>query len=204
MGSDRLLAATEDGLRPAVEETSSGKAGRYLEHYERDIAGNAYPKGKCQGSYVFLWNQHQEQTHTWFGMFDEQWRESEAVDAMRYQWTGQWPEHRAPRIGHILVDKMDALTNLRLERGSQHLAVLSGVDRQNLTFAWEILSENVKFGYGGHGETKSQPVGGITDPTGPEITFCTPETPAAYRLFVTVYDQHNHLASANILFLVKS
>jgi hypothetical protein len=186
-----------------IEENSTQKADQYRRRYEEIIL--AHP-GRCLGSYVFLWRQHQERTHTWFGMFDEQWRESEAVDVMRRMWTGAWPEHRAPQVSSIMVDGQAASASLRVPPGSTHRAeIKSSVEGGNpLTYDWEIISENVDFGYGGHGEKKPPAAGKVLSPMGAEIEFAAPDAPGAYRLFATVYDEHNHFAYDNFPFLVEA
>lgn len=51
------------------------------------------------GSYVFVWGQKQEKTHTWYGMFLPEGNRLGAVDAMAMAWTGRWPADRCPQIG---------------------------------------------------------------------------------------------------------
>lgn len=187
----------------SVEETSSQKADKYFERYEKTILGDS---ALCVGSFVFLWTHHQEYTHTWFGMFDEQGRETEAVDVMRYQWTGQWPANRAPRVDSISLNTQPATAGIYLSAGQNATASVWMRDPDNdpVRYFWEICSEPVKFGYGGGGEKRMPALTGLIQlPDNKDITFTAPTQPGAYRLFVYGYDDQNHVATANIPFFVN-
>jgi len=186
-----------------IEETSSEKALVYRERYEKYISAD---KDKCIGSYVFFWQQKQELTHTWFGMFDEQWRESEAVDVMQYEWTGNWPDNRAPELISLLIEDKKATDNVYLKPGKLYTArvIASDSDGDELTYQWEVLKEPKKFGYGGRGEVKPDSIAVIQSAVNKsEIRFKGPQTEDSYRLFVYVYDGRNHFATANIPFYIK-
>ena len=123
-----------------IEETSSEKAGKYQERYE----GTILKDKMCLGSYVFLWRQHQEYTHTWFGMFDSEWRETEAVDVMRYVWTGAWPENRAPRVDSMRINGKSAYDFITLTPGEKAVAQVWMRDpdaNDVISYAWELLGE---------------------------------------------------------------
>ncbi len=187
-----------------IEENSTEKANSYKSHYEEVIIDNP---GQCLGSYVFLWRQHQERTHTWYGMFDKEWRETAAVDVMRYFWTGKQSSNRAPEIISFTLDQKVALDNIRCSKESVHHALVkvSDPDGDELVYDWEILPENKFFGYGGHGETKTDPINCIlTEKNYNRIKFSTPKIAGNYRLFVYVCDRGgNHFAYANIPFFVQ-
>lgn len=182
-----------------IEETSSEKADKYKERYEGTILAD---KELCLGSYVFLWRQHQEYTHTWFGMFDQEWRETEAVDVMRYEWTGEWPKNRAPRVKSMKINGKSALGFITLIPGQEATAevIMEDPDKKDIIkYEWELLKEQTNFGYGGNGEKKPETVdcSFIVNANG-GVSFTAPIDAGSYRLFVTGYDQGNHMATANI------
>ena len=185
-----------------IEETSSMKAAKYKERYEKSIAADR----ACIGSYVFLWRQHQERTHTWFGMFDAAGRETEAVDVMHYKWKGAWPVNRSPRLDSAKIENLTAYQNVYLQKGRSYLGQVwaTDPDRDEMKYAWEILPEGTKFPYGGGGEKKPGAINGlISDGKKNRISFRSPEKEGAYRLFVYVYDGKGHWATANIPFYVQ-
>ncbi len=86
------VAKTSWGM--PIEDTSTQKAAFILKGYEHAIAN----RPQCLGSYVFLWGQKQEKTHTWYGLFLPDGAHLGGVDAMQFLWTGKWAAHRAPVI----------------------------------------------------------------------------------------------------------
>ncbi len=186
-----------------VEETSSMKAAKYKERYEQTIAAD---KGRCLGSYVFLWRQHQERTHTWFGMFDASGLETEAVDVMHFEWTDRWPENRTPRLDSVKIGRLTAYDNVYLQPGQTYTAQVwvNDRDKDTIRYHWEILPEGNSFPYGGNGEKRPAAVPGLIPETNrSEIRFSSPDKEGAYRLFVYAFDGNGHWATANIPFYVK-
>jgi hypothetical protein len=186
-----------------IEETSSQKAAQYQRRYETTIkADNAY----CLGSYVFLWRQHQERTHTWFGMFDAQGLETEAVDVMRYEWTGRWPDNRTPRLDSVKIGSKTAYQGIYMKANEAgHAQVwVRDPDGETLRYNWEILPEGTSFPYGGNGEKRPPALPGLIDISNrPTISFKAPAKEGAYRLFVYAYDGYGHWATANVPFYVN-
>jgi hypothetical protein len=186
-----------------IEETSSEKADVYRRRYETVIAAEP----RCLGSYAFLWRQHQERTHTWFGMFDAAGNESETVGVMQYLWTGTWPPNRAPRVTGLTLDGRRAVDGVVIAPGKEVEAAVtaSDPDRDPLRFEWEVLEEQTRFGYGGHGETKPPAVRGAVPAAAnaARMAVRAPGRPGAYRLFVAVYDGQGHYGGANLPFQVR-
>jgi beta-galactosidase/beta-glucuronidase len=186
-----------------IEETSSMKADKYKERYEQTIAGDT---AMCVGSFVFLWRQHQERTHTWFGMFDAQGRETEAVDVMQYEWTGKWPQNRTPHLDSLKIESQTAYQNVYLEPNKTYSAEVwvRDPEQETLVYNWEILKEGTNFPYGGNGEKRPPAIPAlIRDPKKSQISFRSPNDEGAYRLFVYAYDGHQNWATANIPFFVQ-
>lgn len=184
-----------------IEETSSMKADKYKERYEKTILADK----KCLGSYVFLWRQHQERTHTWFGMFDERGAETEAVDVMYYEWKGEWPENKTPKLDSAKIGTLTAYQNVYLQKNKLYQAQVwaTDPDKDQLRYVWEILREGTTFPYGGGGEKKPATVSDLSKSNQRSISFNAPPEEGAYRLFVYVYDGKGHWATANIPFYVE-
>ncbi|MGF1635643.1 MAG: glycoside hydrolase family 2 TIM barrel-domain containing protein [Cyclobacteriaceae bacterium] len=185
-----------------IEESSTEKAHDYKYRYEKTILTDVE---RCLGSYVFLWHQHQERTHTWFGMFDENGLETASVNVMRNVWTGTWPDNHAPAIHAMRINEKSAYDNPVFAPNEIVMASLSASDPDGdtLTFRWEILHEGLDFPYGGDGEQKPPSIDGILDPK--DLNMVSVRIPAdtgMYRLFAYIYDGNGAFATANIPFLV--
>jgi hypothetical protein len=121
-------------------------------------------------------------------------------------WSGKDPKNSAPEIMPIGVDDQETHKGIYLEPGSQHMAYTEAkdADGDQLYYYWEIYPESTEKKEGGDVEAKPVPVeGSINDPRTKALSFKAPLKTGPYRLFVTVYDAHNHVAFANAPFYVK-
>jgi len=187
-----------------IEMNSSQKANNYLRSYEEKLAA---VDSQLIGDYVFLWGQKQERTSTWFGMFTEFGQETESIDVMHYAWNKQWPTNRSPLLHQMTLNKQMASDDIILSAGQTYQALVESTDPDNdaLTYLWELKPESDSQKVGGDFEESIANLrGNILTKHQSEITIKAPKAPGAYRLFVYVFDDHNHAAHANIPFLVKN
>ena len=185
-----------------IEPTSTEKAGRFREGYERVLS----TMGRSLiGNYAFLWGQKQERTPTWYGVFTEDGRRTEAADTLSHIWTGRWPANRAPRVHGLLLDGKRAKDEVRLAPGGAYVASVRATDpdRDRLDYDWRLLRESRATQSGGDPETRPEEfrLSNATSRTG-EVSWRAPEEPGAYRLFVMVGDGRGGAGHANIPFLV--
>lgn len=188
-----------------IEQTSTEKAQSYRERYEAAIAGD--PE-KGLGSYAFLWGQKQETTPTWYGMFLESGEATEVVDTMQWLWSGQWPEHRAPRIESFKIDDKVAADSIYLKAGEAYRVELDArhPTDEPLEIRWEILPESTDIKSGGDREDRPTEVTGliVQDEGNGTMQFTAPATPGPYRLFTYVTTQYDRAATANVPFFVET
>jgi Glycosyl hydrolases family 2, TIM barrel domain len=183
-----------------IEPTSTEKAKTYLVHYSGSIAAQ---RGRCLGSYAFLWGHKQEATATWFGMFLPSGERLEVVDAMTFAWTGRWPANRAPELSALTTEARDA----ELVPGTKFTAKLDATDPEGdpLVVRWEIRSESVDRRLGGDRETEppAHPES-FVEAMGLKAIFRAPTRPGGYRVFAYLYDGKGGAACANAPFAVKA
>ncbi len=182
-----------------VEPTSTEKARTYLGHHSASIAAQ---RGRCLGSYAFLWGHKQEATATWFGMFLPSGERLGAVDAMTFAWTGSWPANRAPELNAIATEARDA----QLAPGTRFTVKLDASDPEGdpLVVRWEIRSESTDRRQGGDRETEppAHPEC-FVEAKGLDATFRAPTRAGAYRIFAYLYDGKGGAACANVPFAVS-
>jgi len=186
-----------------IEVHSSRKAETFLIAY-RDIL--APLDGQLLGSYAFYWGQKQERTPTWFGMLTEDGNLTQAVDAMQYAWTGEWPENRTPLVESMLLDGKNALESVRLAAGQTYEAVLDVLDPDGdtITYRWELKPESTATSGGGDYEEPLPTLEGFLSDPGAARTNLKSPAPGRYRLFAYATDGQGRVAHANIPFLVES
>jgi len=183
----------------AVPELSSTeKAGRYRETYEKSIAAQPL----CLGSYAFTWGHKQEATATWFGLLLPDGSRLGATDALAREWTGKPPARLCPAISALTVAGPD-----QVAPGTTVKATLYASDPQKdpITVQWVLQADSVTYHTGGGAE------GAL--PTYPEAiimsgaasaTIQMPIHKGGYRLYATVRDTHGGAAVANVPLFVQS
>ena len=189
--------------KASVEETSSQKAAVYQSRYEASVLKD---RARCLGSYVFLWGQKQERTPTWYGLFTEAGEETEVMDVLQYEWSGRWPQNRAPHIASLTLDGKTAPDGVTLKPGQAYpvAATVTDPGRDLLTYQWELLPESTDLKQGGDRESRPTPVvGGVPAGAKGQTTLTAPAQPGAYRLFVYAHDGHGNVATGNVPFLVQ-
>ncbi|MFO1476750.1 MAG: glycoside hydrolase family 2 TIM barrel-domain containing protein [Verrucomicrobiota bacterium] len=186
-----------------IENDSTTKAEFYRKRFETAIQSD--PR-QCIGSYVFLWEQKQERTPTWFGMFLETGEETAAVDVMHYLWNGAWPSNRSPRLQTAQLNGKTARDSIYLKPNQSCTARIVATDetQPSLTYYWEIMEESTERSIGGDKEDRPPAMSGlIEDSHKSEIALKAPSKPGAYRLFTYAFDGKGHAAHANIPFYVE-
>ncbi len=186
-----------------IEQTSTEKSEVYRSRYHNSILADT---ALCLGSYAFLWGQKQETTPTWYGMFLETGEITEVVDAMQYNWTGTWPEERAPSIHNLTIEGQTAHDDVYLSPGGTYTAVVEGTHPhgQSYEVRWEFLPESTDIRAGGDPEERPETLHGLeVEQDGGTLVFRAPETPGPYRLFTYLVTDQNRAAVANIPFFVR-
>jgi hypothetical protein len=187
----------------SIEQTSTEKATTYRERYQKNIA--AYPQ-QCIGSFAFLWGHKQEYTSTWYGLFTEDGKPTEALDQLQYSWTGSYPENRAPSIDSIHFSGKDEIIDLVLEPGSINTVQLLASDKNKdaLNYNWELYPESTDLKTGGDSEGKPPIISGrIKGRKTSEVVLRAPIQEGRYRLFVFV-DDGTKVAYMNVPFYVEA
>ena len=199
-GAEGYWQTTQTPWKTPIEQNSRQKNDFVRQTYQKYI--DSRPPN-CLGSYMFIWGTKQEETHTWFSFFDEQGREYPIVGLMQQLWTGQPPANQAPVIDRLRVDGYDTTSLSFSFSPAVHRAQILAIDPDGdpLTYRWEIKpSAQQTADYVG---TPLPAIDGlIHHDTAPTTPFSLPQKPGAYRLFVYVYDNHRHVASANFSFRI--
>ncbi len=186
-----------------IEQNSSEKAKTYNERYTYILQDSQH----CLGSYLFLWGQKQETTPTWYGVFDEKGRATEALDNMKRHWSGTAPENSCPRVVALGLMVDGQLQNHgKVAAGAINTAVANFQDAENdkLKWVWRIVPESDFTKAGGDAEIAPEALTARIQKSGNTATFTSPKTPGAYRLFVYCYDNNGHVAYGNIPFYVEA
>jgi hypothetical protein len=177
-----------------IELTSTAKAVRYRETYEKSIASE---KGKlCLGSYVFAWGSKQEATATWYGLFLQGGERLETLDTMTELWSGKKVANACPR-----VEKLEVLTKSRVEPGETIRVKLVVNDPENdkLKIEWQLFKDLAMYNTGGDAQpTPPSFPDAIVKNGETEVELKMPSDGGGYWLYAIARDPHNGAAVANV------
>ncbi|MBI5761630.1 MAG: hypothetical protein HZA46_24230 [Planctomycetales bacterium] len=182
----------------APELTSTEKATWYRKSYEAAVTSQ---RGRCLGSYAFVWGSKQEATATWFGLLLPDGSRLGAVDTLTELWTGKAPTNRCPIIRSFKLDGADQVEPKSIVRVSLDAA---DPERDPIKVRWVLQREPSAYGQGGDAEE--------VPPTFPDaivradnssVEVRLPADGGGYRLFAFVNDDHGGAAVANVALLVK-
>jgi hypothetical protein len=130
---------------------------------------------------------------------------SPMVDAMQFNWTGRWPDNRAPHVSEINLNGEPSGNSIVLTPGEPIVSRVKARDPENdpLTYVWELLEEPVRLGAGGSRENKPARLTGTMGDALTVFSLSAPQNAGEYRLFVYVLDGNGHVATANVPFEVR-
>ena len=178
-----------------IEETSTKKAEqiriRHEEYIEPLISSNSL------GSFVFYWGQKNEVTPTWYSLFlDEE--KSEGTFQLEKIWKKTGKAFTGPRLNYILLNKKGAAENIILSPGevAEVEVVLPEVEQDDLNYQWSILLESWYENW-----ISKEYLATITK-DGKRAYFKAPQNEGPYRLHLTITDDSDYYATANIPFYV--
>ena len=186
----------------APDEPTSDQKQTFVRQFYPKHIGSQPPN--CLGAYLFYWGAKQEESHTWFSTFDEKGHETPIVGLMNELWSGQNGANQAPVIRSLLVDGKPTTHRSFASSATLHKARIIAFDPDGdpLTYEWEVKFRAARTAdYVG---THRPSIDGLLTTTDtPSVLFKLPFQAGAYRLFVKVYDTHNHVGTANFSFEVK-
>ncbi|MGE5645637.1 MAG: glycoside hydrolase family 2 TIM barrel-domain containing protein [Acidobacteriota bacterium] len=180
-----------------LEDTSTQKAEFYLKAYRHAIQD----RPQCLGSYVFLWGNKQEKTHTWYGTFLPEGNPLGAVDAISFAWTGKQPANRAPRIAAPGIRIAPAAGPYKPGAKLRCRVRVTDPDGDTVKIAWDIRKDVADAPQTGGDAEPATPV--LAKAAGASASLAVPGQPGNYRLFVYAYDRKDAAATANVPFQVK-
>lgn len=187
---------TEWGL--PIEDTSTEKSQFYYEVYKAGID----QQPNCLGSYVFLWGNKQEKTHTWFCLFLPDGTPTEMIDTMTLLWTGNWPVNRAPKIGskEIFATDGKAPNIYKPADKIQFKVDAEDPDGDPIAVKWDLRrDESDNPATGGDWEQRVPPIEDtILSSEADRAVIQMPQEPGNYRIFVYAADPSGKSATANL------
>jgi hypothetical protein len=178
-----------------IEHTSTIKANYYRNGWVNSVAGQS---DRCLGGFVYLWDDLDPPTDTWFLMFGPAGEPSACVDAMVEAWTGAPPADRAPQVTGI-----SGVGSQIFIPGDSATATLAVTDPEGdpIVVDWivgrEIFDADGVYLWEFSPGCEYLEVGG-----GTTLNFHVPAVPGAYRLVAIARDPDGRIGLATSPFFV--
>lgn len=184
--------------RAPIEETSTKKAEIIKRRYLDYIA--PLKENNSLGNFIFYWGKKNEITPTWFSLFGEDGKKTQAVFELTNIWKNREEKFPGPVINFILLNKKGDYQNIILTPGSKAEIYVYMPDSQshnNLNYRWELRHESW---YESH---TSKVIDSFKfDQSGTTAVFNVPVEEGPYRLFLYLTNDSEYVATANIPFYV--
>ncbi|MCM4160412.1 hypothetical protein DHB64_10970 [Antarcticibacterium sp. W02-3] len=178
-----------------VEETSTKKAELIEERYHSYIA--EIKKENSFGSFVFYWGYKDEATPTWFSLFGKNGERTESVLRLENIWKETSTLYPGPVVNYLILEGKGAMDNIILP-GNQLVEaeiVLPEV-KEDYSYNWEVRYES----WNELLISRASQIDFFLSNN--RVKFLTPIEEGPYRLFVTIGNNSDYIATANIPFYV--
>lgn len=183
-----------------LEMSSNNKAYWLRDMYYQQIPSD-HPN--FLGAMAFYWGWRQEQTHTWFNVFDEEGRYNDQLYVLREVWKGDTSFANSPPVTkRLLLEDCNNPDSLVFSAGRVLSAELEAFDPDgdSLSISWSVRTEDWLW------KKAETPPALFPEPrldsTGFRASFTAPAKPGPYRLFVKLSDYQGHFSTINLPFYV--
>ncbi|MDQ8181866.1 glycoside hydrolase family 2 TIM barrel-domain containing protein [Pelagicoccus sp. SDUM812005] len=185
-----------------IEPTSTEKAAQVRRRYQR-LNGS---HGQCLGSYIFLWGNKQERTPTWYGLFDQEGRATESVDAISSLWSLKGEAGACPQISSLRLASKEVTESVTVKAGDwvEAECELARGRFVSESARWSIACESEDKKMGGDREAVSEEIETRFEELGEgRVCFAAPLAGGCYRLYVELRSGDRWVATANFPFWVE-
>ncbi|HAR19087.1 MAG TPA: hypothetical protein DCR46_00370 [Cytophagales bacterium] len=203
-GANGTWEADSTAWGEPIEKSNTEKATIYAERYRYIEKMRKNKQNRALGALVFYWGQKQEKTPTWFSLFSEDGKRSQAVNVLSEIWKGSKVWKDAPTLLTMKIDGKIAQDNILLTAHTAHRAkvYLDTKDSNALHYKWEIRPSDAH-SYYFKNKQKLLPIEGLFRSShNSQAVFTAPNAEGAYRIYVQVSDTKGNFASLNTPFYV--
>jgi len=186
-----------------IEQSSSKKAEQINSRYNY-IVNNS----NCLGSCIFFWGNKFECTHTWYSLFNENYK-SEVVLEIERLWNKSNIKPKLIGLEYMLIEGLGAYDNLIFEPGAlkNTEVVLNVNETDSIRIEWEVYPDVWFQGWNEEKYNKKQlnrpsPIDCVVSIQSNTAAFVTPKEEGPYRIFAYIYNKEGYFASVNTPFYV--